>query len=372
MRKFFLFPLILILIFPEYIISLPRFALRSGANCVDCHFNPTGGQMRSNRGWNMSRKGLTMGPTDESFEMSNRLGKNVLFGLDLRGQLLQRTTESSDRLDFQRMSGLVYGGIELSEKLKIYGRYDFINNVYEGYAVAHVLPNNSYLKGGVFSPNYGIRLDDHTAYTRGGDMGFLFSTGRRQGNIYDPYYTESGVEAGFYLSDWGFVTASVGNPRIQLFAADPTYTVSAQITPQLDEEFHLMFGASAANYKKANNLNPLFNNVWSYAPFAGISAGGFTLLAEMDFMKSYIAIDSMTTAVMIEASYHLIKGIEAVVRYDRFDPLTTRSNDDVSRIIIGLEMFPYSFIEIRPQYRIQMEDPAVKNNSIVVQAHIFY
>lgn len=367
-----LFTAFLILLFFNSDFALPRFALRSGGLCVDCHVNPTGGELRSNRGWNMSRKGLTMMNTDEEFEMSNRLGKNVLFGLDMRGQLLQKTTNNSDRLDFQRMAASFYTGIELSEKLKIYGRYDFVNSVYEGYGIAHVLPNNGYLKGGTFIPNFGIRLDDHTAYTRGGDLGFLFTTGRKQGNIYDPFYTESGVETGIYISDWGFFTGSIGNPRQQLFVADPTYTVSGQITPQISESFHLLFGGSAANFKKANPTFTGLNNVWTYGGFAGISISGFTILAEMDFLKNYTLVDSMTTALMIEASYRVMKGLEAVVRYDRYDPMTNVDKDDVSRVILGFEIFPYSFMEVKPQYRIQMENPSVKNNSLVVQMHLFY
>jgi len=75
---------------------------------------------------------------------------------------------------------------------------------------------------------------------------------------------------------------------------------------------------------------------------------------------------------MIEAAYQVIKGLDAVVRYDRFDPLADVENEELSRIIVGFEIFPWSFIEIRPQYRIQMEDPSVDNDAFVLQFHFWY
>ena len=75
---------------------------------------------------------------------------------------------------------------------------------------------------------------------------------------------------------------------------------------------------------------------------------------------------------MLEAAYNFTDGVELVLRYDRFDPLTDREKDELSRLIIGFELHPYSFIEIRPQYRMQMEDPKIANDSFVVQFHLYY
>jgi hypothetical protein len=77
---------------------------------------------------------------------------------------------------------------------------------------------------------------------------------------------------------------------------------------------------------------------------------------------------------MIEGAYQIIKGLEAVIRYDRFDPFSDLEDDAVSRLIFGFEIFPYSFIELRPQFRLQMEeeDPSVDNNSFVLQFHFWY
>jgi len=68
----------------------------------------------------------------------------------------------------------------------------------------------------------------------------------------------------------------------------------------------------------------------------------------------------------------LMIGLEAVVRYDRFDPDTGKSKDEHAHLIVGVEFFPYSFIEVRPQYRINLEEPNVDNDAFVLQFHFWY
>ncbi len=194
--------------------ALPRFSLRGGGfDCSGCHINPTGGDMRTSRGWRFGKDVLPMNTTDKDFEMSNKIGENIQFGLDLRGQALLMMTTHNKRIDFQKMTGSLYTNIDLSEKINVFTRYDFIQQIWEAYGVARILPNDGYIKAGSFQPNYGIRLDDHTAYTRAGDLGLLFSSNVKRGLIYDPRYIEGGAELGVYISDFAFLTASVGEGR---------------------------------------------------------------------------------------------------------------------------------------------------------------
>jgi hypothetical protein len=355
--------------------ALPRFALRGGQNCIDCHVNPTGGEMRNDRGWNMSRKGLTMNPPDSAFKMTHKLGDNIRFGFDIRGQLLGVLGDQK-RIDFQNMSGLIYTSVDLSENMKVFARYDFENTVWEGYGIASVLPNNGYIKGGEFIPNFGIRLDDHTAYTRGGDLGFI--TTRKLGFMYDPYYVETGVEVGLYISDYAFFTASIGRPIGRppqpLLSNDPSYTARLQFNPSLTEDVNLLFGGSWHRFR-SQNADPytFVNNIADmYGPFVGVGIGNFTLMAEYDIARNYLIADSNTTAVMIEAAYKIAKGIDAVVRYDRYDPSTNTANDDHSRVVIGLDFFPYPFMNVIPEYRFQMEHPDIKDDAFNIQFHLFY
>lgn len=367
--------ILFLVFFTKESYSFPRFALRGGQNCIDCHVNPTGGEMRSDKGWNMSRKGLAMTPVDSGFKMSNKIGENIRFGLDIRGQLLG-TLGTYKRLDFQNMSGLIYTSVDLSEQMKVFARYDFENTVWEGYGIAHILPNNGYIKGGTFIPNFGIRLDDHTAYTRGGDLGFI--TNQKLGFVYDPYYSETGGEVGLYISDFGFLTVSIGRPigrpAQPLLTNDPSYTARLQFNPSIGEDLNLLFGGSWHRFRTPYPDPYTFvrNITDMYGGFFGIGIGNFTILAEYDVARSYLIADSSTTAAMIEAAYKITKGFEAVIRYDRIDPSTNTSNDDHSRIVLGFDIWPYPFIEVLPQYRIQMEHPNVDNDAFNIQFHFFY
>jgi hypothetical protein len=354
---------------------LPRFALRNGQTCIDCHINPTGGEMRSYGGWLYGKNTLSLYTSDG--KLSPKIGDNISYGLDYRTQYLVRSIDSTtSKSDFQKMEGTVYLNVDLSEEIDIYARYDFLSSIWEAYGILNVLPNDSYIKVGTFSPNFGIRLDDHTAYTRGGDLGVLFTTGTRQGLIYDPYYTETGAEIGINLGKIANITASVGNPRTQEFIADPTYTTRLQINPIIASKVSLLMGGSYAVYKE-QRFNPLAGtsgiaNIQFYGGFGGIGFGDAALLAEYDIGKNNIVTGNSTSSLMIEGSYRIMKGLEAVVRYDRFDINVDTPNNELKRLIVGFEFYPYSFIEVIPQYRFQWETPEVKNNSYLMQFHFYY
>lgn len=373
MKKYQLLLIVLLFISIQGInYSIPRFALRMGAQCADCHVNPTGGQLRNDGGFKVGKNVLPMFSAHEEFKADNKIGENIYFGLDYRTQYLY--SQEFGKSDFQKMTGSVYTGVNVTDKLDIYGRYDFIFQIWEAYAVGHFLPNNSYIKAGTFLPNFGIRIDDHTAYTRGGDLGVLFATGISQGLIYEPRYTETGVELGIYLSDFAFLTASVGNPHERQFETDPSYTASLQLTPTIANSVALLIGGSYSTFKGI--LAPLartsYPKVNMFGGFLGIGIDDFTLLGEYDIADDYLVQNSSSSALMVEAAYQIVKGLEAVVRYDRFDPNTEIDKDDLSRYVIGLDFYPYSFIEILPQYRIQMENPDVDNDSFVLQFHFYY
>lgn len=364
--KYYLFSFLLIIFFSE-LSALPRFSLRGGGgDCTGCHVNPTGGNMRNRGGWSFGKNMLPMESPRGDFEMSNKIGDNIQYGFDLRGQTLLIMMSDRKRIDFQRMAGTVYTNVDLSEKINVFTRYDFIQSIWEAYGVARILPNNSYIKGGTFQPNYGIRLDDHTAYTRGGDMGLLF--GSTAGLIYNPLYNETGIELGVYFNDFIFLTTSAGSPVGPLFRDDPVYTANLKIQPTISDNLALFFGSSFANFRRS----PTLPVVKMYGGYAGFGFGDFTIMGEFDIANDYITKDTATTALMVEVAYRVIKGLDAVVRLDRFDPNSDAEKDELTRVVIGFEIFPFSFIEIRPQFRIQMEDPSVENNSALIQFHLWY
>lgn len=368
-----LFTALVFLFSVNYAFALPRFALRMGARCIDCHIDPTGGGMRNKGGWHYSYKVLPLvAAHPKTFPMDDHISSNIEIGLDYRTQYLY--SQQFNKTTFQKMEGTIYTDVGLTDKINVYAQYDFVNADWEGYAIAHILPNDSYIKAGNFVPDYGLRIDDHTAYTRGGDMGYLFATNKRHGLIFDPRYNITGVEVGYNVDDVGLITASAGSPVSLNFNSDPTYTVSAQFNPVVANSVALLLGASYMNFRGPLIFTqlPTEHKINMYGGYAGLGFGDFTCKGEYDIASDYESVGSKSTATMLEADYRIIKGLEGVVRYDRFDPNTSVSNDEVSRLIAGVEFFPYSFVELRPQYRFQWETPSVKNDAFVLQFHFFY
>jgi hypothetical protein len=365
--------LILLLLTDGY--SLPRFSLRGGSgDCLSCHVNPTGGNMRNRSGWSFGKNVLPMVSPGSDFQMSNKIGDNIQFGLDFRGQALVRMRDKTE-FGIHRMTGSVYTNVDLSEKISAFARYDFIQDIWEAYGIAHILPNNSYIKAGTFQPNFGIRIDDHTAYTKGGDLGLV--TNRRAGLIYDPRYNETGVEVGVYLNEIAFISASIGNPRSDIPFwpnSDLSWTANLKISPPINDDMALFVGGSFNSFRGPlpPSFNPNYPAVKTFGGYLGFGFKDFTVMGEFDIANDYLFKDTSSTALMIEAAYRIIKGLEFVVRLDRFDFNSKTDKDELTRIIIGFEIFPFSFIEIRPQYRIQMEEPKVDNNSAVLQFHLWY
>ena len=115
--RFLLCGLILILFVAES-FSLPRYALRMGGTCADCHVNPTGGLMRNSGGWVFGKNVLPMERPSKEFPMSQNLNENIQYGLDFRGNSFLYITDSTKRIDFQGMSGSAYTNVDLSDKIK--------------------------------------------------------------------------------------------------------------------------------------------------------------------------------------------------------------------------------------------------------------
>ena len=344
--------------------ALPRFALRYKDNCSDCHVNPTGGIVRNVSGWYAGKNIISMiSPRDKDFKATPKLTENIIYGADFRTQYLY--SSAKDRTDFQDMAASVYTNVKLSSKIDLVARYDFAQIIWEGYGIARILPNESYIKAGTFQPYFGLRIDDHTAYTRGGDFNLLFSSGTKQGLIYNPFYRETGIELGINITDYAMLTASAGRSSFsQILANEPTYTGRFELNPNFGD-IGIMIGGSYVSAK-----TPLNSSI--YGGFAGIGTDRLTFMGEYDIGKDYIAEGNESSYMMLKAAYQVMLGIEAVVRYDRFDPNTSVSSDDIAHVILGAELFPYSFIEIRPQYRFNLEKPEKDNDAVVVQFHFWY
>lgn len=369
MKSVLFYTILVSFVINSEIFSLPRFSLQQKDRCISCHINPTGGIIRNENGFFFGKNVVSRSSTiDKDLLLSPRLNENISFGLDFRSQYI--FSQEKKRSDFQEMTGSVYLNASVSRKIDLLARYDFINSIWEAYGIARILPNESYIKVGTFAPYFGIRIDDHTSYTKGGDYGLLFSIGAIQGLIYNPFYVETGIELGINISSWGLFTASIGKNKFNAsLTTDPTLTTRLEINSSVNK-IGFNIGGSFASTKVRSGTNKL--NTILYGGFAGIGTPDFSIMSEFDFARDYLARDLISSALMIEASYLIDIGIEAIVRYDRFDRDTKKDGDQLSHLIFGFELFPFAFVELRPQFRVNLEEPSKNNNAFVLQFHFWY
>jgi len=197
----------------------PMFLSRQYARCTTCHYSPTGGGLLTPYGRSLSRQELsTTGAvpdgTPEQLKSKEEaflwgvLG-NILHpvdvGIDLRparldldfggASLGQNMLMTADLLAAYRVNGwTVYGEVGREPTLQGSTQSPKIDS-YE-YWVGHQADKGFGFRVGRFLPAYGIRLADHTAYTRS-NLGF---------DVYDQVY---GLELS-HSSEHRLVELSVG------------------------------------------------------------------------------------------------------------------------------------------------------------------
>jgi hypothetical protein len=385
MKYALLFLITIVCIAPS--VALPRFALMAGAKCASCHVNPTGGQMRNEYGVNFSTEKVPVEALkDSDFTFSSKLTDNISIGGDYRSQFIY--DGKSKNSTFQAMTTTLYGAVTLSRKFTFYFKQDIINGSYNGlyggiyngtevFGIAKILPGGGYIKGGEFLPDYGWRLDDHTAYTRGGDVGFT-GAGYNPGLIFVPNYQDIGIEAGVYVEDL-FITAGLfngsghDNPIKIPFDKEFAYTGKIECLTSF-EPVNVRIGVSGYGYKSFHMGGVTL----------GFATGDIVVTGEMDLTHQRLNGTSVVEninamAAYGEVDYRAMQGLWLVGKFDMFDPQQGRSDDpngdplnSIKRVTFGLEFFPFSFVEVRPQYRVTIETPSIDNDVALVQMHLWF
>jgi len=388
----------ILFLLPLSTFALPRFALMKGVKCGSCHVNPTGGQMRNENGLAFSMDKLALEAlrdTDLTFDPN--LSDNISLGADYRTQFIY--DGGTKTTSFHAMTTTLYGAVRLNKKFSFYFKQDILNTAYgnlsgpEVFGIAKPFSGGWYIKGGDFLPDYGWRLDDHTAYTRGGDLGFINSVGfgalgYSPGLIFVPNYKDIGFEVGGSVGGLSLSTGlfnGTGNTKKIDFTNQKAYVGKVEYMGNLSD-VNYRIGASGYG-------------------FNGTTMGGFTLgigtdvvifMAEMDWTKNYYVVTNSpalyrstinpggySMAAYAEVDVQATQGVWLIGKFDVFDPVQGRGDDwvitdpqpnynSVKRITVGLEVFPYSFVEIRPQYRFNVETPSFDNNQFLTQMHLWF
>ena len=409
---------------------------------MGCHVDPTGGRMRSEGGDNFAMKRLAMFPTDTKF--SANIGDGIRIGADWRSQFLyfsdhiaypsnyaalgharaDTTVRASGALE---MAMPLYISAQLSDAVTAFAKMDPIvsnitSNSWEAYAIIHFvhssgeffqsnsMVNDAYFKVGAFYPAFGIRFDDHSVYTRGGNADL--SGFGAAGLFWQPDYKDEGVELGFELFDHAFLTADFlngnegsgfgapGQPMI--FKDNPLgpYAVSLRGVINsgllMDRTLSAEIGGSLYLHTVQNVervSDPALFDSTAHTMLAaihgGLHIGLVSILAEAD-LGHYIyhiisnSYSDTVHALAIEGAVDITKGVTGILRFETYNDGSRDSSETTikSRFTFGLQWFPVRFLEMRSELRIARGMTTIPGDAIqtedhtettaLIQTHIFF
>jgi hypothetical protein len=321
--------------------------------------------MRNEYGTTYSLDKLSLESTDEEdFSFDPKLSESITLGADVRTQFL--IEEFSHSNTFQLMTATLYTSARLSKKITLNLKQDIVNGTYgryyggtEVFGLFKLFPK-LYIKGGSFLPDFGWKNDDHTIFTRAK----LF---------FPPNYKDIGIEFGTSF-DKIFVTAGIlngtGNYHTIDFSRHKAFVVKAEIAHAVSL-VHSVVGFSGYQYQ----------NYKMGGIHLGASFDDIILMSEIDWtngtLDSYSnppVFDNTTKSMVMfaEIDYKIFQGLWITGRYEQYDPYRNVKDDEKQKLVFGAEFFPYSFVEIRPQYRFHVETPRVSNNQFFIQSHIWF
>lgn len=350
--------------------ALPRFAARTGAKCQSCHVNPSGGGMRQAFGVQYGQETLPVPTWSDEFgldDFSTKLTDFVSIGADFRTLYFMQqnpdtgTPPQSVKANngFWQMQGDVYMSLRLAKKVMIY----LDKGIYSGFEIfglLNILPANGHVKVGKFTPNYGLKLDDHRAYIKtytgfSAEVGRPELTGAEVGFQPGPVSITGGV---FNSSD-GF-GAGTGDDKALLGRAEGMF--------KLSEVANLGIGGNVFTKKNASGLRTTF-----FGGFGSFSYENLTLLGEADLVETKLAAGKTTGLItFVEVNYVVTPGLDLKLGYDFYDPDKDLKTGSISKYSVGFEFFPISGVEVQPVYRIVKDEPTdIKNDEFQLLFHFY-
>jgi len=351
------------------VFSLPRYSLQEATSCMSCHVNPTGSGMRNDYGSNiyaLEELPLERYVSKGDEDWDGYINDNIQIGGDFR---IQAFKDGEDENIFP-MQADIYANIDINKKANLFFKVDLSRHLSDEYFVLlKDVFQNTWMKVGQSLPNYGLRLDDHTSFIRGGNVNSIFSdndTEYDEGLFFDisndsPVLIEMGTKFNSL-----YVTFGMANNYITDGSLDGIINFSSSINSyfQLDD-LSILTGVS---YMKESEVK-------SYSLFGGFSVEKLSLLFEMDKVENWIQ-DLDSYAAMLQMTYEPIQGIHLLAKYDFFDRNYDILGGTVGRKTLGFELYPLNMLEVDFQLRqYEIENIATngtKDTEFLIQVHSWF
>ncbi len=310
MRVFGFFVAIMLLASPAG--ATVKLAMAAGASCNLCHVTPSGGGLRNSYGLEEIILGELPRPKAVQTApkgFSTDLNPNLRWGLDGRIQAFNYirpdtlTPSSSGMFPMQLTT---YAHVTLGPALDLYAAHYLLQTTTEWWGRFTAKEGLRYVRVGRFLPAYGLRLDDHTSFIRGGNTGGITQGGLgKEGFPFGPFTHGGGaIEGGSYLGDL-HLSASLSNPFLPgSKTADPlfkgmTLALRGELTKFLSGP-NLNVVAGAAYLKDGDlRLGGLFG---------GATRNSLTVLAEVDLITEWAGAGITSLATYLEVDLRVDRG----------------------------------------------------------------
>jgi len=335
----------------ETVQAEPYIAFREGLKCSACHVNQTGGGMRTEYGFyfpQINMEPLWSDLSDESFNFSNQIGESFFFGTDFMAveetslsvdqSTTDRTSSQEAQSTFDIRSGNIYLEARLApERLSLYFDENITPsgaNSREAFVLIKGLPSSSYLKVGRMLLPYGIRLWDDDAFIRQ-VTGFNFDN------------QDMGIEVGLAPGNTSFSLAlSNGTQGSRDDNTDKAISSVGSIYLN-----NLILGGSFSLNESRGIDRMLFGS------FASLRLGQLTLTGEIDRLSESGESNRDQLIAYGSINYWTRQSINLRVAFDFLDPYDEISEDEKSRVSIGLDGFITPSLNASAFYKLKKSIP---------------
>ena len=359
----------LFLIMSVLLNALPRFALQEGTSCNLCHVDPNGGSLRNDYGITVASSELSRSQgSDRIANYTGMINEHLRVGGDVRFLNYNTIDEGQLKSAFFPMQADIYFHLKLNNNAGIFTKIGVRKKSTlstEYWALLSNLPQNAWVRVGRTLPNYGLRVDDHTSFIRGGNFSRTISGLEKEGLIFGPYLDPPAIlELGVPMFGGLQWTSSISTSIINNSEELNNLTTQFNYTGSINDNITYMGGFS---YMQEDDFNML-------GVSGGISYANFTWTFEADQAKNWIN-GNTSLALYDEIAWEIIQGVHLIGKYDFFDPKTDWKTGSISRYTFGAEIYPLNIMEIKIQMRmnqVDLDNAATTDPEYLIQTHFWF
>lgn len=323
-------------------LTFPRLSAEQGITCKQCHVSAGGGGMRNEFGnFAVALNELCL-PATKSVSREQykapRLAEPLVVGFDLRYLLLEEPRLFRMQTNFHAL-------FEPIKPLDYVLRFDE-SGIVENYAVLSPMRDLLSVKVGRFTPSFGLRNDDHTSFNR-----------TRTGNGPNEYW--DGASVGISAAGTDFMIEAFDRFGQGVYGL---HLLHARYVGPVG----LLAGGSFRLPEKENASTGPYH--WTKSVFGGIAYSRATILGELD-----LAGETNDTLIIYGSlTARITWGAYLVGEYDFFDPDREFKTGVDEFVRISAEIYPLSFVLIRPSYTFYTRGFRENETDWFVQFHAGY